>query len=72
MPLDRLRAHIKTQFTETLQEEQIRKKVTFLHNRMLTSYSDLKRSVCKNVDVAQIIESECKMVEEMKTTQKTH
>jgi hypothetical protein len=35
---------------------------------MLNAYAELKRTVCKNVDMNAIIESECKMVEEMKIT----
>jgi hypothetical protein len=65
-----LREHIKVQFTNTLQEEQLKKKVSFLLNRMQNAYADLKLKLCKSIDMEQIIESECKMVEEMKTTQK--
>lgn len=67
-----IREHIKLQFTNTLHEEQLKKKVSFLETRMKQAYTELKVKICKNIDVGSIIESEYKMVEEMKTTQKTH
>lgn len=71
-PIGLVREHIKQQFTQTLYEEQLRKKVSILHNRMNTSYTELKRNVCKSIDEDQIVESEYKMVEEMKKVQKEH
>lgn len=39
---------------------------------MINSFNELKRKVCKSINQDEIIESEMKMVEQMKATQKEH
>lgn len=52
--------------------EQVKAKVSFLHNQILKSFNELKSKILRETNNDAVMEQEYKMADEMQKTQKDH
>lgn len=63
--IEKVREHIRKQFSESFYVEQVKAKVSFLHNQILKSFNELKTKILKETNNEAVMEQEYKMAEEM-------